>query len=186
MLMMRIAEEANLYGVRVKTTRSDSFQLCVKGVDGDSFHVKAVYGTQIGLWKVLECNIRINREVNHLLEDGSDAKAKNANTDLPGGLEDLDDRYLDPPPLGESVAGVFDGIDEGIADDYGDEGEDDDKKESSDFADLPSKKVRVKSPIKAKWLLPIVHSSIADRPNISYKELHELVKVCAALQFHIV
>ena len=45
MLMMRIAEEANLYGVRVKTTRSDSFQLCVKGVDGDSFHVKAIYGT---------------------------------------------------------------------------------------------------------------------------------------------
>ena len=186
MLMMRIAEEANLYGVRVKTTRSDSFQLCVKGVDGDSFHVKAVYGTQIGLWKVIECNIRINREVNHLLEDGSDAKAKNANTDLPGGLEDLDDRYLDPPPLGESVAGVFDGIDEGIADDYGNEGDDDKKKESSDLADSPSKKVRVKSPIKAKWLLPIVHSSIADRPNISYKELHELVKVCAALQFHIV
>ena len=76
---------------------------------------------------------------------------------------------------------MFDGI-EGIADDYGD----DKKKKSSELADLPLKKVRVKSPIKAKWLLPIVHSSIADRPNISYKELHELVKVCAALQFHIV
>ncbi len=76
-----------------------------------------------------------------------------------------------------SVAGVFDGI-EGIADDYGD----DKKKESSDLADSPSKKVRVKSPIKAKWLLPIVHSSIADKPNISYKEIYELLKVCAAVQ----
>ncbi len=37
MLMMRIAEEANLFGVRVKTTQSDSFQLCMNGVDGDSF-----------------------------------------------------------------------------------------------------------------------------------------------------
>ena len=62
---------------------------------------------------------------------------------------------------------------------------DDEKKESSDLADSPSKKVRVKSPIKAKWLLPIVHSSIADRPNISYKEIYELVKVCAAVQCHI-
>ena len=90
--------------------------------------------------------------------------------------------YLDPPPPGESVAGVFDGI-EGIADEYSD----DKKKEISDLANSPetSKKVRVKSPIKAKWLLPIVHSSIADRPNISYKEIYELLKVCAAVQCHI-
>ena len=40
--------------------------------------------------------------------------------------------YLDPPPPGDSVAGVFDGIDEGIADDYGDEGDDDDKKEEGE------------------------------------------------------
>jgi hypothetical protein len=155
--MMRIAEEANLYGVRVKTICSDGFQLMVKGVDVDSFHVQAVYGTRIGLWKVIKCCIRINRDQYVLGEDGSDAKARKGNAELPGGLEDLDHTYLDPSPLGESVAGVFDGI-EGIADDYGD----DKKKEISDLADSPktSKKVRVKSPIKAKWLLPIVHSSM--------------------------
>ena len=179
---MRIAEEANLYGVRVKTIRSDGFQLCMKGVDGDSFHVQAIYGTWIGLWKVIKCCIRNNREQYVPGEDGSDAKARKGNAELPGRLEDLDNTYLDPPPPGESVAGVFDGI-EGIADDYGDE----EKKEISDLADSPetSKKVRVKSPIKAKWLLPIVHSSIADGPNISYKEIYELLKVCAAVQCHI-
>ncbi len=55
------------------------------------------------------------------------------------------------------------------------------------MADAPekSKKVRVKSPIKVKWLLPIVHSSIADSPNISYKEIYKLLKVCAAVECNI-
>jgi hypothetical protein len=48
-LMIRIAEEANLYSVREKTIHSDGFRVLAKGVDGDSFHVSAVYGTQIGL-----------------------------------------------------------------------------------------------------------------------------------------
>ena len=124
-------------------------------------------------------SIRNNREQYVPGKDGSDAKARKGNAELPDRLEDLDNTYLDPPPPGESVAGVFDGI-EGIADDY----RDDEKKEISDLADSSHetlKKVRVKSPIKAKWLLPIVHSSIADRPNISYKEIYELLKVCAAV-----
>ncbi len=55
------------------------------------------------------------------------------------------------------------------------------------MADAPetSNKVRVKSPIKAKWLLPIVQSSIADRLNISYKEIYELLKVCVAVKCNI-
>ncbi len=102
--MMRIAEEANLYGVCVKTTRSDSFQLCVKGVDGDRFHVQAIYGSGIGLWTVLKCCIYIDREQNVPVEDGSDAKAKNGNADFPGGLEDLDETAL--PWVGESKATI--------------------------------------------------------------------------------
>ncbi len=75
-LMIRIAEEANLYGVCVKTIRSDGFQVLVKGVDGDSFHVSAVYGTRIGLWKVFKCCIHNNREQYVPGEDGSNAKAR--------------------------------------------------------------------------------------------------------------
>ncbi len=166
----------------MKTICSDGFQVLVKGVDGDSFHVSTVYGTWIGLWKVLSCCICNNREQNVPGEDGSDAKARKGKAELPGGLEDLDNTYLDPPPPGESVAGVFDGV-EGIADEYSD----DKKKENDDLADAPetSKKVRVKSPIKAKWLLPNVHSFIAERPNISYKEIYKLLKVCAAVKCNI-
>ncbi len=182
-MMISIAEEANLYGVHMKTICSDGFQVLVKGVDGDSFHVSAVYGTRIGLWKVLKCCIRNNREQYAPGEDGSNAKARKGQAELPpGGLEDLDNTDLDLPPPGESVAGVFDAV-EGIADEYSD----DERKENDDLADAPetSKKVRVKSPIKAKWLLPIVHSFIADRPNISYKEIYELLKVYAAVKCNI-
>ena len=42
---MRIGEEANLYGVQIKIIHSDSFQVNVRGADGDPFHVLAYYGS---------------------------------------------------------------------------------------------------------------------------------------------
>ncbi len=72
----------------MKTICSDGFQVLVKNVDGDSFHVSTVYGTRIGLWKVLKCCIRNNREQYVPGEDGSNAKARKGNAELPGGLED--------------------------------------------------------------------------------------------------
>ena len=117
-----------------------------------------------------------NREQYVPREDGSNAKARKGQVESPGGLEDLDSTDLDPPPTGESVAGV-DAV-EGIADEYSDE----EKKENDDLADAPekAKKVRVK-----KWLLPNVHSSIADSPNMSYNEIYKLLKVCAAVECNI-
>jgi hypothetical protein len=51
-VLMRIGEEANLYGVRIKIVRSDSFQVYVRGANGDLFHVLAYYGTMALKWKV--------------------------------------------------------------------------------------------------------------------------------------
>ncbi len=51
---------------------------------------------------------------------------------MPGGLEDLDNTEIDPPPPGESVAGVFDAVEE-IADEYSDHK----KKANDDLADAP-------------------------------------------------
>ena len=43
-LHMRIVEEANPYGIFIKSVRSDPFQLNVVGCCGDPFHVYATYG----------------------------------------------------------------------------------------------------------------------------------------------
>ncbi len=44
-VLMRIVEEANLYGVQIKIIRSDRLQVDARGLNGDPFHVIAYYGT---------------------------------------------------------------------------------------------------------------------------------------------
>ena len=58
---MRIGEEANLYGVRIKIVRSDTFQVDVRGAYGDPFHVLGYYGTMASKWKVTKCSTRNGR-----------------------------------------------------------------------------------------------------------------------------
>ncbi len=53
--LMRIVEEANLYGVRIKIIQSDGFQVDARGVNGDPFHVVTYYGTAVFKWKVTKC-----------------------------------------------------------------------------------------------------------------------------------
>jgi hypothetical protein len=43
-LLMRVAEEANLFGVWIKIVRIDGLQVDVRGADGDPFHVVGYYG----------------------------------------------------------------------------------------------------------------------------------------------
>jgi hypothetical protein len=54
-LMLRIAEEANLFAVRFQTRRSDLFQLQVYGAGGDPFHVHGNYRSGKGMWAVTVC-----------------------------------------------------------------------------------------------------------------------------------
>jgi hypothetical protein len=53
-LLMRVAEEANLYGVWIKIVRSDGLQVDVRGADGDPFHVLGYYGLTAFRWKVTD------------------------------------------------------------------------------------------------------------------------------------
>ena len=55
---MRVAEEANLYGVWIKIVRSDGLQVDVRGADGDPFHVLGYYGLTAHRWKVTKCITR--------------------------------------------------------------------------------------------------------------------------------
>jgi hypothetical protein len=50
-VLLRIAEEANLFGVRIKIKRSNSHQIHVYGVN-DDFYVRAIYGDTHRRWTV--------------------------------------------------------------------------------------------------------------------------------------
>jgi hypothetical protein len=56
-LLMQIAKEANILGVQVGIKRSEQFQLVVKGLKGNPFHVQGTHGDKTG-WKVSTCITR--------------------------------------------------------------------------------------------------------------------------------
>jgi hypothetical protein len=43
---------------------------------------------------------------------------------------------------------------------------------------VKKKRLRDRTPIKLRWLVPLIQSIISERPNISNKELKELLKLC--------
>ena len=52
---MWIAEEANFYGVQIKIIWSDGFQVDIRDINFDSFHVVAYYGIASDEWKMTKC-----------------------------------------------------------------------------------------------------------------------------------
>ncbi len=58
-LLLRIVEEANLYGVQMAIKRSDTFQVDARGLNGDTFHVHGNIGKNAG-WKVTVCVVGID------------------------------------------------------------------------------------------------------------------------------
>jgi hypothetical protein len=60
-VLIRIVEEANLYGVRIKIIRSDGLQVDTRGVNCDPFHVITYYGTTAFKWKVTKCTTQNGR-----------------------------------------------------------------------------------------------------------------------------
>jgi hypothetical protein len=57
-MILRIVEEANLYGVCMAIKRSDTFQVNACGLNGGSFHVHSNFGIITG-WKVTVCVVGI-------------------------------------------------------------------------------------------------------------------------------
>lgn len=172
-LLIRIGEEANLYGVRTKIVRSDAFQVDVRGMKGDPFHVLAYYGTNALRWRVTKCSTRSGRQVYSPLQK----KKKNQHkTSIPP-VEVTD---LPAPDPTERLVDAFDvvgGLEEGNPDELS----------LTAAAVLPTrlddsspdkmaKKARLKSPIKSKWIVPLVHNAIAERPNLSSKEIANILK----------
>jgi hypothetical protein len=58
-MILRIFEEANLYGVCMAIKRSDTFQVNARGLNGGSFHVHGNFGIKTS-WKVTVCVVGID------------------------------------------------------------------------------------------------------------------------------
>ena len=166
--MLRIAEEANLFAIRIQTRRSDLFQLQVYGAGGDPFHVHGNYRTSKSMWVVTVCEVRIGR-MKYVPRRGASSNGQDE-------VLSASDKMIEPqdsagrPKEDETFAeGIFDGV-EGNADDSDTEDEDGGP---TDEDDGPKKLLtaRVKSPIKSKWLVPLVKGALAEKPNISNKAL---------------
>ncbi len=55
-LLMRVAEEANLYGVWIKIVRSDGLQVDVRGADGDPWSRRRNFNIwRNGNWQIWRC-----------------------------------------------------------------------------------------------------------------------------------
>ena len=108
-LLMRVAEEANLFGVWIKIVRSDGLQVDVRGADGDLFHILGYYGLNPQRWKVTKCIIRnAGRMAYDPTEvDRTKGKGKKSGKETIPPLAVAD---LSPPPPNETLGDVFDDL----------------------------------------------------------------------------
>jgi hypothetical protein len=171
-VLMKIVEEANLYGVRIKIIWSDGLQVDARGLNGDPFHVVAFYGTTAFKWKVTKCITQNGRlaYVPVLKDQKKGAgKGKGEDHDIPP----LNVSDLPPPPPNDAVGDAFEDILGWLEEGNPDEGL---IPMETEIPVQIAKKPFTKSPIKAKWIVPLVHSAIADAPNLSCKEIMILLQ----------
>ncbi len=177
---MRVAEEANQYGVWIKIVHSDGLQVDVRGADRDPFHVLGYYGLTAHRWKVTKC---ITRNAGRMAydpgeKDSTKGKGKSYGKETIPPLAVAD---LAPPPPNKTVGDAFDdlgGIEEGNPDKAEEESNPDEAGMSIGHAiTAKTKKARkMKSPIKTKWIVPLVLSAISATPNLPSKEITALLK----------
>jgi len=179
---MRVAKEANLYGVWIKIVCSDGLQVDVRGANGDPFHVLGYYGLTAHRWKVTKC---ITRNAGRMVygpgeKDRTKGKGKSCGKETIPTLAVAD---LAPPPPDETFGDAFDDLggileEEGNPDKAEEESNPDEAGMSIGHAiTIKTKKAgRMKSPIKTKWIVPLVLSAISATPNLPSKEITALLK----------
>jgi hypothetical protein len=119
-VLMRIMEEENLYGVWIKIVWSDGLQVDARGLNGDPFHVVAYYGTTTFKWKVTKCITWNGRLAYNPVEKGGQKKAAGKDMGEESAIPPLNVLDLPPPPPNEAVGDAFEdtlgGLEEGNPD----------------------------------------------------------------------
>jgi hypothetical protein len=183
-LLMRIAEEANLHNVEAATIRSCDKRVFFQGRAGAVFTVKARHSEEKNWtvkeyvhWTVPALPPMDNfDEVNKAGDDGDNNEEED--NDEEEEKDDNEDFYSDDP----------DDFEDG--DDDGEDG-DDIIGEEGDGDGIPKAKKRRKrkttpkrrSPIKSRWLVPLIKQRVSECPNISNKECAHLLRLHVRLDF---
>ena len=173
-LLVRIAEEANLYNVEVANVRSCNKRVYYDGRGGAQFKVRARPTLDKG-WTVKEYSrwtvpsippIGSTQPVGGEDEDqGNQGNEDASKEDTSDGEEEEDEeRDGGDDIVGEEEEGTADGDDI-----FGEEGATDNT--------TKMKKRQRRSPIKSKWLVPLIKETIAERPNMSHKECAHLLRL---------
>ena len=156
--LMRIAEEANLWGVRILMKRSDTHQIRAVGLL-DSFDVVAYYSDRLLEWKITKCDIQ------HPKVNGQPSVPPLTYDDLPNNASDVlnievGDADGDPTPMNTTPTNAT-------------------PKQRPRGTPLPMSSKgnkRVRSPLRSKWLIPILRAEVSLRPNMSNKDMQALCK----------
>ncbi len=168
-VLMRIVEEANLYGVWIKIIRSDGLQVDARGLNGYPFHVVAYYGTTAFRWKVTKCITWSGRQAYvPVLKGQKKGAGKGMGEGEDSAIPPLNVLDLPPPPPNEAVGDAFEDTLGGLEEGNFDEGP---IPAETKIPVKMAKKPCTKSPIKEKGIVPLVHSAIAEAPNLACKEI---------------
>jgi hypothetical protein len=151
---MRIAEEATRKHCEVSIDRCDNHHVHANGRNGSIFVVRAYFGLNHG-WKISEFKSKSTIVVLQLLPI----------EDTPNATDTQEDE-------GDTDQGDKDGD----GDDTGSD-EDDNSTQSKDKGkkEKAGKKRKMRSPIKSRWMVPLIKQAIKQRPNMSNKECCQLV-----------
>jgi hypothetical protein len=157
-MILRIVEEANLYGVRIAIKRSDTFQVDARGLNRGSFHVHGNFGIKTG-WKVTVCVVGIN---SISCPATPNATAAEKRTSIAG--DNNSDNLLGEIGVTGGQDGNPDNTDGDVTDEDGNGNE------------KHPKTKRQKSPVKSKFLVPLMKAIITEQPNISNKEMVTILR----------
>jgi hypothetical protein len=157
-MILRIVEEANLYGVCMAIKRSDTFQVNVHGLNGGSFHVHGNFGIKTG-WKVTVCVVGIESISRPATPNDTAAEKRTS----------IADDNITDDLLGE--IGVIGGQEGNLDDTNGDVTDED-----GNGDEKHPKTKRQKSPVKSKFLVLLMKATITERPNILNKEMVTILR----------
>ncbi len=156
-LLLRIVEEANLYGVQTAIKRSDTFQVDARGLNGDTFHIQGNLGKNTG-WKVTVCVVGIESISCPATPNATAAEKRTS----PAADNNRVDSFLEIRGQESNLNNTA-----RARDDTDDNGIGNKKKERIK---------RQKSPMKSKYLVPLMTAALTERPNIFNKEMTTILK----------
>jgi hypothetical protein len=154
-LLMRIVEEANQKHCEVSIDRSDNHHVHGNGRNGSTFVVRGYFGLNHG-WRISQFKSENSIVVPELPPILPQFEAStNVTHNQEGDKEEV---------------GANGGGNDSVSDD-----DNDSTLSDHEGKEKAGKKTKMRSPIKSRWMVPLIKQAIKERPNMSNKECSQLL-----------